>query len=91
MAVSDVEILPVEDDPADAELALHALRRDSLANRIAIAGDGEEALDVLFCRGAHSNRRFDSLHRIARRKRPRHGLYAARKLIAHPLPAVAAQ
>ena len=50
------EILLVEDDPADAELTVHALRKERLANNIEIARDGAEALDFLFCRGAYSNR-----------------------------------
>lgn len=47
----EVEILLVEDNPDDLELTLHALRREHLANGIAIANDGEEALDLIFCRG----------------------------------------
>jgi two-component system response regulator len=43
-----VEILLVEDNPSDLELALHALRRHHLANRIHVARDGQEALDFLF-------------------------------------------
>jgi two-component system, response regulator len=58
MGNSAVEILLVEDNPADAELTLHALRKSNLANSIYVARDGEEALDFLFCRGAHSNRDF---------------------------------
>ena len=53
------DILLVEDSLADAELAIHTLRRDGLANAIDLARDGEEALDFLFCRGAHSDRTFD--------------------------------
>ena len=44
----EVEILLVEDNPADVELTLHALRRDNLANQIHVARDGEEALAFLF-------------------------------------------
>lgn len=58
MADQDLEILLVEDDPADAELALHALRAEKLANHIELARDGEEALDFLFCRGQYSRRSF---------------------------------
>ncbi len=54
-----VEILLVEDNDADAELALHALRKSQLANHIHRARDGEEALDFLFCRGEFSSRTFD--------------------------------
>jgi CheY-like chemotaxis protein len=56
---NEVEILLVEDDPNDVELALLALRRKKLANRIHVARDGEEALDFLLCRGPHSGRNPD--------------------------------
>src|SRR6202167_1762943 len=41
------------------DLALHALRREKLANNIFVARDGEEALDFLFCRGEFAQRSFD--------------------------------
>jgi two-component system response regulator len=50
-------MLYVEDNAADAELALVALRRTRLANPIRIVRDGAEALDFLFCRGAHAKSR----------------------------------
>lgn len=53
---SVVDILLVEDNPNDAELALHALRKNKLANRIEWVKDGEAALDYLFQRGAYANR-----------------------------------
>jgi len=56
----EIEILLVEDNPDDVELALHALRQEKLANRVEVAQDGEEALDFLFCRGAHKNRSFEN-------------------------------
>lgn len=59
MRKGEIEILLVEDNPADAELALHALRREKLANWIELAHDGEEALDFLFCRGRFSERSFE--------------------------------
>jgi two-component system response regulator len=59
-----IEILLVEDNPADAELTLHALQKSKLANKIYHAKDGEEALDFLFCRGAFSSRRFDEAPRM---------------------------
>ena len=49
-------ILLVEDDPKDVELTLEALDEYNLANEVVVAGDGEEALDYLHCRGAHSTR-----------------------------------
>jgi len=54
-----IEILLVEDNKDDVELTLHALRKENLANHIHIARDGEEALEFLFCKGAHADRSFD--------------------------------
>ena len=51
-----VEILLVEDNPSDVELALHALKRHNLANRIHVVRDGVEALEFLFCTGAYAHR-----------------------------------
>ena len=59
MTREETEILLVEDNASDAELALHALRKEKLANSIHVARDGEEALDFLFCRGPFANRSFD--------------------------------
>lgn len=64
MSTSEVEILLVEDNPADVELTLHALRKEKLTNTIHVARDGEEALDFLFCRGAYDQRSFDSPPRL---------------------------
>ena len=50
------EILLVEDNPNDAELAIHAFRKYHLTERIRLLGDGEEALDYIFGRGAHAGR-----------------------------------
>jgi CheY-like chemotaxis protein len=64
MTPQGYEILLVEDDPADAELTVHALRKERLANHIEVARDGAEALDFLFCRGAFSNRSFTNPPRV---------------------------
>ena len=56
MATNEVEILLVEDNRADVELTLYALRGDNLANCIHVARDGEEALDFLYCRGMYGQR-----------------------------------
>ena len=53
---NQVEILLVEDNPSDLELAMHALQKYNLANNIEIKRDGAEALDFLFCQGRYSNR-----------------------------------
>ena len=52
-----VEILIVEDNPQDLDLALRALRKANLANRIHVARDGTEALEFLFCEGPYSERK----------------------------------
>lgn len=49
-------ILLVEDNPKDLELTLAALGKCQLANEIAVARDGEEALDYLYRRGEHADR-----------------------------------
>jgi len=56
MTTNTVEILLVEDNTSDVELTLHVLRKHNLANRIHVVGDGAEALDFLFCRGAYQSR-----------------------------------
>ena len=50
------DILIVEDNPTDAELTLRALGRISLANRVTVVEDGEEALEYLFGTGRHTDR-----------------------------------
>jgi CheY-like chemotaxis protein len=52
----EVEILLVEDNPADAEMTLRALRRNNLANNVRWVKDGEEALDFVFGAGAFAAR-----------------------------------
>jgi CheY-like chemotaxis protein len=57
-----VKILLVEDNPADAELCIRALRKHNLANELVWVKDGAEALDFLFKMGAYAdNRGFDGL------------------------------
>ena len=51
-----VEILLVEDNPTDAELAIRTLKRSNLANNLVWVKDGAEALDFLFTRGEYSDR-----------------------------------
>jgi two-component system response regulator len=51
-----IEILLVEDNQQDLDLALRALRKAKLANRIEVARDGVEALDFIFGEGIHAGR-----------------------------------
>jgi two-component system, response regulator len=50
ISFSPVEILIVEDNPQDAELAIRALKKLNLAIHIVVAEDGEEALNIIFSR-----------------------------------------
>lgn len=52
-----IELLLVEDNPQDLELALRALRKANFANRIHVARDGAEALDFVFGQGAYTGRK----------------------------------
>jgi two-component system response regulator len=52
-----VDILLVEDNPADVELTLRTFKRYNLTNRIQVARDGAEALDFVFGTGDYADRR----------------------------------
>jgi CheY-like chemotaxis protein len=52
----ELVVLIVEDDPDDLELILHSLGEARITNPLDVAKDGQEALDYLFCRGAHAGR-----------------------------------
>ena len=56
MTLACKKVLRVEDDPQDVELTLTALAEHHLANEVAVAGDGAEALDYLFRRGRYQGR-----------------------------------
>jgi len=45
---SEKVILLIEDNPDDQALTLRALKKNRIANRILIASDGQEAIDLLF-------------------------------------------
>jgi CheY-like chemotaxis protein len=59
-----IEILLVEDSEDDLDMTLRALRKANLANHIEVARDGAEALDFIFCEGAHAARKFGNLPRL---------------------------
>lgn len=48
MKPQDARILLVEDNPDDVELTLLAFKEHNLANKIIVARDGAEALEILF-------------------------------------------
>jgi CheY-like chemotaxis protein len=49
-----IEILLVEDNAADVRLTQEALREGKVHNRLTVARDGEEALEILLRRGPHA-------------------------------------
>lgn len=63
-STAPVEILLVEDNPNDVELALHALAKHHLANRIQVVRDGAEALEFIFCTGTYAQRASEHSPRV---------------------------
>ena len=61
---NDIEVLLVEDNPDDLDMALRALRKAHLANRIQVARDGAEALEFIFGTGAHTGRKVENGPRV---------------------------
>ncbi len=51
-----IEVLLVEDNPADVRLTQEALLEVKLSNTLYVVTTGEEALDYLFRRDAHADR-----------------------------------
>ncbi|MBI3831761.1 MAG: response regulator [Planctomycetes bacterium] len=52
----DKIILLVEDNPDDEVLSLRAFKKNNVTNEVIVVRDGQEALDYLFCAGAHAHR-----------------------------------
>jgi two-component system response regulator len=50
-----VEILLIEDNPYEAELAIRSLKKYNFANNLHHIDDGQEALDFIFERGKYEN------------------------------------
>jgi two-component system, response regulator len=50
-----LDIILVEDNPADREMTLDALRGNHLANRVKVLKDGEEAVNYIFRQGEYSD------------------------------------
>jgi two-component system, response regulator len=56
ISTSKRDILLVEDDPDDIELALHAFKANKVTQKIIVAKDGKEALDYLLGDGKYEGR-----------------------------------
>ena len=87
MKEREVEILIVEDNPDDAELAIRALKKNGLANHVTHLVDGEEALDFLFGEGKYAGRDTTNVPRVILLdlKMPKvDGLEVLQKVKSHP-------
>jgi CheY-like chemotaxis protein len=62
--MDEIEILLVEDNPADLELTLRALKKNNIANKVQVAEDGEVALDFLFGQGQFAGRNTDNKPKV---------------------------
>ncbi|WP_405901111.1 response regulator [Streptomyces sp. NBC_00727] len=52
--VQPIEVLLVEDDPGDELMTREAFEDNKIRNTLHVVRDGEEALDFLYRRGAHT-------------------------------------
>jgi len=59
-----VQILLVEDSASDAEMTIHALNGNNLANKILHLKDGAAALDYIFAEGIYSERNIEDKPRV---------------------------
>ena len=59
-----VDILLVEDNPQDAEMAIRALKKNHLANSVHHVKDGAEALEYIFAKGAYAGRRIEDRPKV---------------------------
>ena len=54
------EILLIEDNPFEAELAIRSLKKYNLANHLVHIDDGAEALDFIFSRGKYKTQSLEA-------------------------------
>ena len=50
-----LDIILVEDNPADIEMTMEALQENNLANRVKVLTDGDEAVNYIFRKGEFSD------------------------------------
>ena len=60
MIKNSVDILLVEDNINDAELAIRELKKHNMANNLVHVSDGEEALEFLFATGKYKDLNVDN-------------------------------
>lgn len=54
--INEVEILIIEDNPNDAEMALRAFKKNQLTNKVLVLRDGESALNFIFSKNEYASR-----------------------------------
>lgn len=59
-----IDIILVEDNHSDAELAIRALRKNHIINHILHLQDGEEILNYLFATGKYESRNINSIPKV---------------------------
>jgi len=64
ISLDAIEIVLIEDNPHDVELALRALKKNGLANKVQVLQDGAEALDFLFSTGVYASRNYNSRPKV---------------------------
>ena len=61
---NEVEILLVEDNQTDAELAIRALKKRNFANKLEWVKDGAEALEFIFAIGKYAERNINNTPKV---------------------------
>ncbi len=64
MIDQQVDILLIEDNPDEAELAIRSLKKSNLANNLVHIDDGAEALDFIFAKGKYAGNTAQSRPRL---------------------------
>lgn len=64
MKYTDVEVLLVEDNPHEAQLALRCLKQFNLGSRLLHIDDGVDALDFIFIRGKYEGTRSSEMLKV---------------------------
>lgn len=64
MTEQEIEILIIEDNPYDAELAIRALQKQNLANKLVHLSDGAEALEFIFGTGEYAGRNVENTPKV---------------------------
>jgi CheY-like chemotaxis protein len=64
MSNEEIEILLVEDSKEDAALAIRALKKKNLGNKLVHLKDGAEALDLIYGTGAYEGQKTSFLPKV---------------------------